>query len=489
MFADTIQQNIEDNISENTTEENENNTDENLNINDKVSTTLKAFPSAYGSAAGITGGRGFDVFRVYNLNESGAGSFVDAMRLVKLNGGGNIVFEVAGVINFTNIKLSLGELKNCTIAGQTAPAPGITITSRSKITGWPMDNVIIRHIRIRPQYGVGDAFEAVASKNIIYDHVSLSWGSDETLSSRHEGTNHTIQWCIIGEGKTGSIFGNSQKPSQNDAFDVHHSLYYNISHRQPNFSTSGYAQMINNVVHNWDTRLSRIDHDVKLNHIGNYYSMGKRTNPPGFYSTGVKDTVWAVNQINPVEGTEVYTSGNYIDKGWFTDLEADNSSGRMWRLFQSNVGKQVNEVPSKYFVNSRHVAPGIPIPTMDAIVAKDSVISHAGAHMFLDNNHFVVKQWDNIDNEYIEIMNSGEGAFEDYNNSPQTYTSEQRYINFHSNYGGIISQRPSNWDTDIDGMPDSWEIAKFNTLQRNGKEDLDGDGYTDFEEYLNLIDF
>ena len=39
-------------------------------------------------------------------------------------------------------------------------------------------------------------------------------------------------------------------------------------------------------------------------------------------------------------------------------------------------------------------------------------------------------------------------------------------------------------DSDGDGLDDDWELAYFNTLDRDGTGDFDGDGYTDAQEFL-----
>ena len=114
------------------------------------------------------------------------GSFAEA---VNAKGPRIVVFEVGGVIDLGVTTLRISE-PHLTIAGQTAPAPGITLI-RGGIDIATHD-VIVRHIRVRPgdagqprRSGVDfDAISTVRAHNVIVDHCSLTWGTDEGLSVR-----------------------------------------------------------------------------------------------------------------------------------------------------------------------------------------------------------------------------------------------------------------------------------------------------------------
>ncbi|NRA92615.1 MAG: hypothetical protein HRU26_08005 [Psychroserpens sp.] len=107
------------------------------------STAQLAFPSAEGFGKNASGGRGGQVIKVTNLNNSGSGSLRAAL---EVSGPRTIVFEVGGTINLTsNIYVDHGDL---TIAGQTAPGDGILI--RGGMVQFEESNVIVRYIRFRP---------------------------------------------------------------------------------------------------------------------------------------------------------------------------------------------------------------------------------------------------------------------------------------------------------------------------------------------------
>ena len=156
----------------------------------KTASQVPAFPGAEGYGAAARGGRGGRVIAVTNLNASGPGSLRAA---VEAKGPRIVVFRVSGTIEGT-IKLKNDYI---TIAGQTAPGDGICIKGSLKLGA---NEVIIRYIRVRPDPTAGevDAIDGEYRKNIILDHVSASWSSDEVLSL-YRNEHLTLQWCMITE--------------------------------------------------------------------------------------------------------------------------------------------------------------------------------------------------------------------------------------------------------------------------------------------------
>ena len=94
---------------------------------------------------------------------------------------------------------------NLSVLGQTAPGQGITIK------GYPFtikaDNVIVRYLRFRMgdvNKVEGDALGCGNTQNVIIDHCSISWATDEDASF-YDNKNFTLQWCIISEALNNSI--------------------------------------------------------------------------------------------------------------------------------------------------------------------------------------------------------------------------------------------------------------------------------------------
>ncbi|RZJ39791.1 MAG: pectate lyase, partial [Brevundimonas sp.] len=146
---------------------------------------LPAFPGALGWAARTPGGRGGRIIRVTTLDGEGPGSLREA---IEADGPRIVVFEVGGVIDLNRKTLKIAS-PFITIAGQTAPSPGVTLIRGGIDIGG--HDVIVQHIRVRPGSAEQgwmsgwdeDSISTQAAWNVIVDHCSLEWGTDENLSA------------------------------------------------------------------------------------------------------------------------------------------------------------------------------------------------------------------------------------------------------------------------------------------------------------------
>lgn len=183
---------------------------------------LPVIPGGAGFGMETAAGRGGTVYKVTNLNQSGAGSL---KACIDASGPRVCVFEISG-----SIKLSADlTVRNdfLTIAGQTAPSPGIMLRGAAlKITA---SNVLVQHLRIRVgDDAVGPAFdnrdalkiEGTATKpvrNVVIDHCTLSWAMDETLSVWGPNDNITISNNFITEA-----LNDSKHPNYNGVGTIPH---------------------------------------------------------------------------------------------------------------------------------------------------------------------------------------------------------------------------------------------------------------------------
>jgi len=154
---------------------------------------LLSFPGAEGWGAGSIGGRGGQVIHVTSLNASGPGSLYAACQV---SGPKIIVFDTGGVINMNNNQLWLNS--TTTIAGQTAPG-GITLI-RGGVYGDGVNDVIVRFVRVRRSADVadGDCFRfCYNAHEVIVDHCSAMWNSDETIDLSSGTYNVTFQHNVI----------------------------------------------------------------------------------------------------------------------------------------------------------------------------------------------------------------------------------------------------------------------------------------------------
>jgi len=226
--------------------------------------------TSHRKSANTKGGYGGKIIRVTNLNSSGSGSFYEAVRT---KGKRIVVFEVAGIID---LKGKLVNIRDpfLTIAGQTAPSPGVTLINGGVII--TTHDVIVQHMRIRTgtnnrkNGNSSDALSTSRAYNIIIDHCSLSWSSDENLSAsgpRFEGgsadewrknTSHLITFSnnIIAEGLSHSVhrFGEHSKGTliHDNVTDVLivGNLYANNVDRNPYLKGGTSGVVLNNYIFN-----------------------------------------------------------------------------------------------------------------------------------------------------------------------------------------------------------------------------------------------
>ncbi len=247
--------------------------------NAQPASTERAFPSAEGWAATTPGGRNGKILRVTTLAPDGPGSFLAALNTP---GPRTIVFEVGGVIDLgkvtgprrTSVAITEPFL---TIAGQTAPTPGITFTRG----GLAIDthDVVIRHIRVRPGaagYAKKIGWEpdgidtASAAHDIIVDHCSLTWAVDENLSASgkpftganpdewRKNTSHRITFShnIIAEGLSRSTHASGEHSKGSLIMDnvtdvlILGNLYAHCSQRHPLAKGGVWVAIVNNLMVN-----------------------------------------------------------------------------------------------------------------------------------------------------------------------------------------------------------------------------------------------
>ncbi len=254
------------------------------------------------------GGLGGQIIKVTNLNADGSGSLSEALQTT---GPRIIVFEVGGVIDFDRITLNITE-PYVTVAGQTAPSPGITIIKGSiQIT---THDVIVQHIMVRP----GEANQPKKSGwepdginlfgaeayNVIVDHCSITWAIDENLSASgpqyegRSGTSHNITFSnnIVAEALSFSSHSEGEHSKGSLIFDnvskvvIIQNLYAHNADRNPLFKTGSYGVVINNLIYNPSTQAIALDYDLseyegsshdpeppRLSIIGNVLLAGKDT--------------------------------------------------------------------------------------------------------------------------------------------------------------------------------------------------------------------
>jgi pectate lyase len=236
-----------------------------------ASVTRPAFADAQGWAAATPGGRGGKLLKVTTLDARGPGSLLEALETA---GPRIVVFEVGGVIDLGRETVKIRE-PFLTIAGQTAPSPGVTLI-RGGIDILTHD-VIVRHIRVRPgaagapQHSGNDfdAISAVGGHDVIVDHCSLTWATDENLSASgprftgktpdewREGTSRRITFSnnLVAEGLAYSTHAKGEHSKGSLIHDnvtdilVVGNLYAQNYERNVLFKGGTRGMMVNNLIY------------------------------------------------------------------------------------------------------------------------------------------------------------------------------------------------------------------------------------------------
>lgn len=469
-------------------------------------TELKAFPSAYGAGAYVTGGRGGQVIHVTNLNDSGAGSFREA---VNTTGTRTIVFDVSGEINLlTRIWVEGSAYDNLTIAGQTAPEGGITITGYG--VNIQVSNVIVRYIRFRNSDGY-DGLGVRGGGNVIIDHCSFAWSKDEALDiSSYNIGNVTVQYCHFYNCAKAIILGSGSDTSGNIGdFSVLYNTSSSTSHRFPNFSGAGKLDVINNLIHNWRFRTVRMGgQDFMLNLTGNYYQSGVNTlasnlNMGNSTTWGKSRLITGVHKIdcNDTMNPTIYSKYNHIDQDLIDDYQAAWISDPFNELSSTNNGwtsidftgySETNEFPAwtafkteattqpkaEWFVATQLPLLGVQPTIFNNTQLFTELLPTTGSCKTISSDSTINFWRDSLDiNSINEIKNDGGDMIINANMS--SYGINPTYATV---------TRPASYDTDNDGMADIWEKITYGDLTKTATGDADGDGYTNLEEFINLVD-
>ena len=380
------------------------------------------------------------IIKITNLNASGPGSFKEA---VLTDGPRVVVFEVSGTIEI-NEMLNIAN-PYITIAGQTAPSPGITLKQSGLII--KTHDVLIQHLRIRqgdgegsPDYGVRDCLNVGSSsieqcRDVVIDHCSFSWGVDELASVGMYADDVTFSNCIIGEALYKSYHpeGSHSKGTllnyRASKISIIGNLYAHNHERHP-LSRALELAFVNNVVYNWMNKAVDLQNAVgvtsKNSIVGNVFIKGADTNND-------KPVYLRDNGQYPLNtGTMVYVHDNDA-----MEYESDD-----WDIVYTGANGQYQSL--------KVAAP----PTWpENLMAKpknevrDWVLASAGAYPF---------DRDSVDEKIVNDVINGTGKVIDSQN-------------------------------EVGGFPTLAQNSRTLIIPAKPNDDDDSDGYTNLEEWLHAF--
>jgi autotransporter-associated beta strand protein len=404
---------------------------------------LKAFPEAEGFGRFATGGRtnlaSATVYHVTNLNDTGAGSFRDAVS----QSNRFIVFDVGGIARINSV---ITFASNITIAGQTAPGGFQVYGNRVAFHG--ANNLVSRYWGARnAATNNNDAASLARGTNMIWDHMSITWGRDGTFDINPDSgeiiDNITIQNTVIAQGLQASNHstGGLMTLSEDRNFSVIKSLFADNKTRNP--KARGNNEYLNNVVYGWTEDAYIMGDTVnaigRANAEGNYFIRGPLNSSHPF--------------SNGTAQFQIYGNGNLYDSN------------------QNGVpdGVAVTSYPGATVMATRHN-----FPTTSVMIAPNAlafVLDNVGPSITRD----VVDT--NLVNEVKSYGTLG-GLIDRETDIYPNYDTDPQYVR----------PRARLVDTDGDGMPDNWETSRgYNPGNGTDWKTLAPSGYSRLEDYLNEL--
>ncbi|WP_127583081.1 cohesin domain-containing protein [Paenibacillus koleovorans] len=407
---------------------------------------LPVFPGAAGYGTDTPAGRGGKVYKVTSLEDRNVPGTL--RYAISQSGPRVVVFEVSGTITINNYLDILDPY--ITIAGQTAPSPGIFLKGANMRI--MTHDVLIQHIRIAPGdegYSIAPTNrDAVAVSdpngfpdNVVIDHSTFTWTVDEVFSTYGNYGNVTFSNLIASEPLHDSIhvdegtttpgphgFGPLFDNTANSKVTMSGSLVSHAEGRMPYAMSSEYVQ-VNNVFYDRINSFNRLSQQrgipTKNSIVGNVFKEG-----PSLAS-------WASSKVLEINANFVANSQVHM---------ADNLALNPKVPFTS----QWDMINNKSTFTQQQLEAATPPVWNAGLIAKPS-------------------------NEVFNWVMSNAGA-----RPADRLPYETRIVNQAINGTGTIMDSIS----EAGGWPVVAENQRKLVIPKNPSADSDGDGYTNLEEWL-----
>jgi subtilisin-like proprotein convertase family protein len=365
--------------------------------------------------------------------DSNAPSVVQGLAEAKISVNGQTPVTILGSnTNWQTYTVTFTATQNGTPMEITGLEPGMLLDSFSALA----TNVV----------NPGDPLQFNTVSNVIADHVSALWSTNEDLSVL-TSTNVTVQWSVLAD----SLYAATNFPGYGSrlrygsgALSFNHNLYADNNNASPRLGDNLSLDFVNNVIYDWGTNAGFSTNDIaddpsgftnELNYVCNYLIAGTNSSMKNIAFWGGSTNTW------------IFQTNNFMDSDTNGILDGANTG---WNMF------------TNLFAKFSQPFPLIPVPTDEAFLAYEKVLDFAGPDM---------DKRDSADSNIVERVRTQTGALISSASAPPARNSSLPYL-----------------DTDQDGIPDFWETT-FGTdpFTPNPYSAIDGSGYTELEEYDNWL--
>ena len=369
------------------------------------------FPGAQGFGELTTGGRAGSVYVVTNLNDSGAGSFRDAV------GASNriVVFAVGGYIDLLT---PVSAKSNITILGQTAPGQGIGIEGQ-EVSFSDQANVIIQYMRFREGSGGGSTNASLNLGDLnggMIDNVSAEFSQYDNIDAvgaNGAANNITYQNDLVADPIKSQQLNLHEEGNQTTYLN---NIFANGHGRTPLAKSN--SQYVDNVVYDYGYGFTTGNSagDFKYDILNNYFIAGPST-------TDAADAFYQLDN-----NQSAYASGNLLDS-------SKNGTLNGSPVVPESNGNTIVALSSGYSPETQF------LPTLATSNAYTFDTTHAGDSL----------QYDQVDQQIISQVESLGTQGEIYNEQDDDGLSND---GFGTITGGTAPTGSAN-----DGIADTWAIT------------------------------
>ncbi len=468
-----------------------------------------AFPGAVGYGKHSVGGRGGRIITVNTVQDivDSSDNLMSLREAIELQSGPRtIVFSVGGVFEVEGLEMHmLGEDDSfVTVACQTAPSPGVIIRTYGFNIQNGAHDIVFRHCAIRgvdagaPFGQAGRSFTVRGgSSNIMLDHMSLAWATDENFQAylapgQQVGiSNITVSNSVVAEGDADSSHHLSE---QHPEWRYHAMGPSCNDNNNSTPATISNCSIVNNFIAHNSSRNAMIwggAGELSNNIIYNWYGIGLTVQP---HDGGDVDAIINNNIMKSGPDTEGAVRDDCSDRIYKCALYLGKTNHLGISKF--NVGTNYfiprdQQVSDAIEIDHAHADTPAGSPAFDSATPSPvSILAMAeqgSRHMNCVGSSRPLR--DHVDTRVIQEFYDGTGRIgigENIRNGGHNSTEQRTWSQF-----GATAFHPEGYDSDGDGMPNEWEISygtdPFNPNDHVG--DVDGDGYTNIEEYLAIAAF